>query len=403
MEKGKRSGWYLTDISLIVFIFSKVGVFKGKVEYISLAFFVILIMIYVLEKKRFCLTEQIICYALFAMYASLSYFWAWNKAFALESLRNVVALLIFLMALSYYVNGKERLLKTMKYVVVANVTVSFKILIFYWMEAGSAATRIQAITGIHFNTVGQVVAFSILFSLYLYYACQDKRYLFFIAPQYMAVLLSSSRKSILIPILGIFLILLLKRDWRNIMVAILVMTAGGLLVGSAIRLTYPEMFQELFQKFVALGAYGRGIETDDWSINLRSFFFDTGKAIFKSHPLFGIGINNFAYYVGNYTSYTVERYSHNNYIELLSCMGVIGFSLYYLSYVYIFVKLAAYIRRDRKNMELIIALSVLIDLMIMEWGIVSYSGCLYHVYILLIYQTVRYRKKLQPEVHEKSG
>lgn len=187
------------------------------------------------------------------------------------------------------------------------------------------------------------------------------------------------------------------------MVAILVMTAGGLLVGSAIRLTYPEMFQELFQKFVALGAYGRGIETDDWSINLRSFFFDTGKAIFKSHPLFGIGINNFAYYVGNYTSYTVERYSHNNYIELLSCMGVIGFSLYYLSYVYIFVKLAAYIRRDRKNMELIIALSVLIDLMIMEWGIVSYSGCLYHVYILLIYQTVRYRKKLQPEVHEKSG
>ena len=105
MEKGRRSGWYLTDISLIVFIFSKVGVFKGKVEYLSLALFVILIMIHVLVKKRFCLTEQIVCYALFAIYASLSYFWAWNKPLALESLRNVVALLIFLTALSYYGPG----------------------------------------------------------------------------------------------------------------------------------------------------------------------------------------------------------------------------------------------------------------------------------------------------------
>lgn len=402
MDKG-RSRWCLTDLSLIIFIFSKVGVFKGKTEYISLVLFVIFTMIHMLEKKRLYFTKQIIFYALFAIYACLSYFWAWNKTFALESLKNVVALLIFLTVLSYYVNGGERLLKTMKYVVVANVIVSFKILVLYWTETGSAAIRIQAITGIHFNTVGQVIAFSILFSLYLYYVCQDKRYLFLIAPQYMAVLLSGSRKSILIPILGLFLILLLKRDGRNLLVGILAMTAGGLLIGIVIRFAYPEMFQKLFQKFVALGAYGRGIETDDWSINLRSFFFNTGKSIFKSHPLFGIGINNFAYYVGNYTSYTAERYSHNNYIELLSCMGVAGFFLYYLSYVYIFVKLTACIRRDRKDTVLIIVLSVLIDLMIMEWGIVSYSGCLYHVYILFIYQTVRYRKKLQSEVCEKSG
>ena len=49
-------------------------------------------------------------------------------------------------------------------------------------------------------------------------------------------------------------------------------------------------------------------ETDDSSINLRNFFIDTGIELFNQKPITGAGLNNFAYYVKNYTANFIKYF-----------------------------------------------------------------------------------------------
>jgi len=415
MNKNKEQKFNIIDFFLIVFIFCKVGVISPNniivsilsqfsstgnvpqdiVEYLSLALFVILVFLRTIKKGNLIITKQIYFYFLFMVFSSLSYFWSLSKPFAINSIVSVVALWITLLTLTNYIDSKEKLIKVMKYVVISNILVAFKILLLYWVQSGSAAVRIKSITGIYFNTVGQVLGFSVLFSIYLYKYTNNKKYLYSIVPQFMAIVLMESRKSLLIPILGIFLFLVLQRNVAKLLkYSFIAILLGGVLIFSVSKVS-PSTYQNITREMGELIKYSRGETTDDWSINLRSFFIETGKDVFIENPIKGIGLNNFAYYVGHYTSYNVERYSHNNYIEMLSCLGIIGFILYYSSYVYCLIKLTKNVLSNKKDSLSIVALSFLIVLIIMEWGVISYSGCLYHIYILFIYYTIIYQKELQ--------
>lgn len=392
MNKIINNKLNLTDITLVFFIFLKTGVFKSNeiTESLSLIIFVSFSFFNIIKRRKLVINIQLKFYGLFTMFCCLSYFWALNRSYTLKPMITVVALLIFLAALSNNINTKEDLLKIIKYVVISNVVVSLKILALYWIYEGSAASRIKSITGIYFNTIGQVIGFSIFFSLYLYKYYNSKKYLFFSILQFTAVLLTTSRKSILIPVLGIFIILFLEKKFLKILKYIIVVSLFIFILNrldSNISNTFATKFSELIK-------YTNGLETDDYSINLRSFFIETGKNIFRSYPFWGIGINNFSYYIADYTSYIEPRYSHNNFIELISCLGIVGFCLYYYSYIYILIKLVNSKLKNRENEFLTISISVILDLLIMEWGIVSYSGCLYHIFIMLIYYTEKYQKEL---------
>ncbi len=422
MSKNTNQKFNLIDFFLIIFIFCKVGVISTNnivvfllsklsstgyvpqdiLEYLSLAAFIILVFFRVIKKGRLLMTKQTFFYFLFTVFSSLSYFWSLNKSFAISSLVSVVALWITLFALTNYIDSKEKLIKVMKYVVIANLLVALKIIVLYWFQSGSAATRIKSITGIYFNTVGQILGFSVLFSIYLYRYTNKRKYLYLIIPQFMAIILTESRKSLLIPVLGIFLFLILQRNMTKLLkYTFIAMVLGGLLVFSVSKIS-PSIYHNIVGEMGELVKYSRGEITNDWSINLRSFFIETGKNIFIENPIKGIGLNNFSYYVGHYTTYGTERYSHNNYIEMLSCLGIIGFLLYYSSYFYCFIKLLKNILKNKKDSFSILSLSFLIVLMIMEWGVVSYSGCVYHIYILFVYYTIIFQKELWMKIGDRS-
>ncbi|MDD6224245.1 MAG: O-antigen ligase family protein [bacterium] len=383
MRTRKKEDFDLIGCFLFLFILSKTGFLVSSImEYVSLLIFSLLVVLRVLKSKTFMITKPTVYYLLFGGYVFLSYFWAMNKDFALETIYTMVALVVFMIVLSNYIYTKEKLRTVVKYLVLANVLVSGKILLFYFFQNGTAASRIISITGIHFNTVGQVIAFSTLFSVYLYRVYKEKKYLYAIVPQLLAIVLTTSRKSLLIPIIGMIIVLLLEKRVSKLL-KYLFLSFTGMVIFYLIN---PTLISNILEKLGDLFKYAVGSETTDWSINLRDFFIQTGEEIFKHHPMIGIGVNNFAYYVGTFTSYGIARYSHNNYIELLSCLGIVGFMLYYWLYLYLLVKLR---RRASKNNPLhMICFSILITLIIMEWGIVSYTGCMYHMYLLVIYYTL---------------
>jgi len=390
------------DIFLFLFLSSKTGVIKASaVEYLSLAAFGLFLAGKILKRGKIILTRQAVYYTVFSVYAVSSCLWAMNKNFSLEQMPSILALMIFLILLGNYADSYQQFVKVIHYTIANNVIVSLKILFLYHFYSGSPASRINGITGIYFNTVGQVLAFSILFSIYLYKLNSRKINLVFCIPQFLAVLFTESRKSIIIPLLGIIFIYLLEKRVvkRKTVYKFLVFLVLLLLFWIAMKSMGVEIFSESLKiRMQALIKSATGQE-NDWSIYLRRFFIHTGFDIFKEHPFFGIGVNNFAYYVKNFTDYTVARYSHNNYIEMLSCLGIIGFTLYYWFYVSLMIKLIKNVVHNRTDKLFIITFSIMAVLMIMEWGVVSYTGCIYHIYIFFVYYTERHRK----EIKKKEG
>lgn len=400
----KENSWIdiFINISLFLFLSSKTGVIKGSaMEYLSLAAFGLFLASKILKRGRMILTGQSVYYMIFSIYAVSSCLWAMNKSFSLEQIPSILALMIFLILLGNYADSYEQFLNVIHYTIINNIIVSFKILFLYYFYTGSPASRINEITGIYFNTVGQVLAFSILFSIYLYKLKNQKIYLLFCVPQFLAILFTESRKSIIIPVLGIIFIYLLEKRVmkRKTIYKFLVFVTVLLLLWIAVKSAGVEIFSEsLKRRMEALIKSVTGQE-NDWSIYLRRFFINTGLNIFKEHPIYGIGVNNFAYYVKNFTDYTVARYSHNNYIEMLSCLGIIGFALYYWFYSSLMIKLIKNVIHNRTDSLFIIICSIMAVLMIMEWGVVSYTGCIYHIYIFFVYYTERHRL----EIKQKEG
>ncbi len=83
-------------------------------------------------------------------------------------------------------------------------------------------------------------------------------------------------------------------------------------------------------------------------------------AVFLDNPFIGVGVNAFRYFTGG-------AYAHNNIMELLACLGLIGFTLYYLGY---FLILRTYMMNKVAGNVLYFVLLLLI--LALDVGMVSY-------------------------------
>ncbi len=391
--KFKGSGNILnkiTDISLLLFLCVKTGIGNRSIlEYITYIVFIGLVFFRVCQSKKIKITKYSIWYTIFVMFSGISYFWAMSQEFFKQSFFTMGALLIFNIAICNYVDSKEKLNQVIKYFVWANIFTAIKILLLYNTCSGEVADRITKITGIYFNTIAQVMAFSTILTVYLYKIYRKKIYLVFLLVQFCTIFLTESRKGFLIPIIGIIIMLIFeKKTMKKFLTYLSIGVVGviGIFIFFKINDSFSQEMQQLYSSVVK-------DDTGDYSINLREFFIDTGIEIFKEKPILGIGLNNFAYYVKNYTEYTEARYSHNNYIEMLSCLGIVGLILYYWLYLYILVKLLIRLIKNRNDLQLILGFTLVFVLMIFEWGIVSYSGCMYNIIIFIAYYILEFKEK----------
>ena len=136
----------------------------------------------------------------------------------------------------------------------------------------------------------------------------------------VTVFLTESKKGFLgIILLPIFYSLFNYKVFKKNM-PIIIITVISLLffVGSAF---FTELSEGAFERLDAMWGDNR-----DNSTIMRETLVYKAIDIWKDNPIIGIGINNFALHSGVSISY----YSHNNYTEILSGLGIIGFLLYYI-------------------------------------------------------------------------
>src|SRR5699024_11610138 len=108
---------------------------------------------------------------------------------------------------------------------------------------------------------------------------------------------------------------------------------------------------------------------------------NAGITFFEERPLFGHGIDSFRQlyfnYVGDY------RYSHNNYVELLVSVGVFGTVIYYFGLLSVLKK-----SFNKTNPYLIFPFVVIATILIIDYGLVSYTSYLIQYFICLAFVSI---------------
>lgn len=176
-------------------------------------------------------------------------------------------------------------------------------------------------------------------------------------------LMSGSRKVLVMLFIGIFIIMLVKkRDSKNVIKQALVLMAAGLVFYIAYYvISENEIFSVVSERFTALidGLLGKG--ELDYSSNMRFKMMEIGFEAFLEKPILGNGVYSSYAYFGTY--------SHNNFVEILMNTGIAGFIIFYMPY---YKNLKAFIKTDKKDNMYGIMLFLILWILFGGFGMITY-------------------------------
>lgn len=131
-------------------------------------------------------------------------------------------------------------------------------------------------------------------------------------------------------------------------------------------------------------------ESTDASTSFRLELIDWGLEWAQARPVQGYGLDCFRYMLGashpNLWTGAEGVYAHNNYIELLVDLGIIGVVCYYWIYLYIIYK---GIKSYKSNMlQSTFAIALILSSAVAEYGQISYFNPFLQCVILIAYALV---------------
>ena len=341
-----------------------------------------------LKVKVFHLTN--IWYFFFLIFGAVTLLWSIQKSDSFDMIKALIRQFTVIIALGLGINSMKDIYFALRIYMISCVIMMVKLSIY--MALGYSGYRMwDQVCGNNFNTVAQILALNILIAFYFF--MQEKQkwkkflYVTFIAFAFYHIYATGSRKGLVMPLAGIAIFLVIESGAN---VKKIIKNALILIVGVLVLIYVIMQNQELASRFVmVLELIFENNALDESSV-LRTAFIELASSMFLFSPLIGCGINTFASQC--LLKFGRFYYSHNNFFEILSGMGIIGFALYYWFYVYSIYK---FYGLRKKNDFYILGISIWLTLTIFEYGIVTYSIQLYP--ILLTILSVSYRKDVLME------
>lgn len=211
-------------------------------------------------------------------------------------------------------------------------------------------------------------------------------YLFFILISMKIIIMTGSRKGIVMLVLGIACFITMsnpKKIIKNGIIGIILIIISYLMV-----LQIPKLYELIGWRIEGMIAMFSGNKGIDSSSLLRKEYISLGVREFFKSPILGYGLNN--YRVLNLVNTGHYTYSHNNFIEILVNLGIVGFLSYYWIYFYLVKKYLM----NRKNNILIKVLFINFTLyFMMHYGFVSYDSLEQYLLILFLYSALKIKKQ----------
>ena len=338
-----------------------------------------------------------IWYGLFVVLSIVSSIWAQSFATTILPLSKMIQILVLTNCLIQHVRTQERLEQYIRVMMAARL-----FLIVYLLVRTPFSRWFSGFlghgTGYNTNDIGLSIAVCVLLSFYEAHVRGRRLCYALTVLSLFTVILTSSRKGVLMSIFGIIVIAVFNYRARKYMLRVLCILAAIVLL---VFLIYqiPPLYRAIGMRIDAMLSYFFEDQEVDYSISLRRYFIDIAKSILREHPLFGIGLNNFSYYVRAYG--TTLTYCHNNYWEIAAGLGIVGLITYYWFYLYLFLRLSRQVLDGHKSALLFTAL--LLQFLVFEYGIVNYYKTQSHLVIAAAFCAVmiNVRSELEePEAEE---
>lgn len=349
--------------------------FSISLQRVSLYAFYILSFGSLLFYKRKLPIYYITWYGLFLLFTLFSFFYAPSEYHFFWGFKKILNIFIFGLSLLIFFQMQNSMPKLMNiYIVIATLTGVFIILTY---EPQHAWSRLGFDFGQNPNQIGLMYLLPLVFSIRKAYIDEMRLVNIMLSGLFFyIILLTGSKKALLGGVIFVVIYLLLqpsiKNKIKNILLTIIILAIILTLLKN-VSFFY-NIIGYRMEDFFELIVFPSIKSTSSTNL-IRHQLIKQGLDIFADNPILGVGMNNFAYFSGVYT--------HNNYIEILVNLGVIGFITYYSIHLITGYKLFIL---SRKNMseEIAYYIAIFVTLLFYDIGMVSYDSINIVVLLLIL-------------------
>lgn len=334
---------------------------------ISMVFYLTMYLQFIIAKKKLKINFFVIWSIGFIIICFSSLLWSIDGSvtqnLSLVLMKNAIPGLMILV----FIKNKEDFDYVIRCMMYAGAVSVFYILYLQGITVGERFGSDVA----NANQVGVYLAISLLSAIYIFMKTGKKNYLWFVGIIGMGALLTGSRKVVMFGLIGLF-ILLLNGNRGNKIKKVFIFTMILFVVYYTI-LNIPILYQSLgvrVESFISDIVSGGNGQNIDASMVGRRQFIENGLLFFKNQPIFGYGLGTFGGVNSAYGG--VNTYAHNNYIELMVGIGLIGLISYYLIHFYLILNTLRFRMISHERLALSLILSLVVSIMISDFGMVSY-------------------------------
>jgi len=370
----------IINLFMFLYIFSLYFLtYQPELNNISNLFAFILIGLiwinFLVNKKDIYFNKTLLFYLIFIFFVFVSNFVAIDQSLIIGKARTLILLFLMIFSLANYIDDYFKIKKLMKYFVWSASLAG----IYIFINADfSKLTRYGSELG-NVNAIGLILGIGLTFVVYFIIEENKLVYLISIISILPTILLTGSRKSFLFVFMNILIVLFLKNkdNWKKIL-KFIISASIIILLGYYLTFNIPIFYEILGERIKNLFNFFSHEGTSEGSINTRWIMIKFGYEIFKKRPLFGYGIGNFAVAYAQKIG-GVFTYSHNNFIELLTGIGIFGTIIYY--YMQIRLIFILCLNSKYKNLNYYF-LAILFSYIVLSVGLIYYYSK--HFMIVLI-------------------
>lgn len=364
----------LNTLILYVVVFVMIaysGLYYAKYLYIVWVAYGLLVLtavINIISYKKIVNVGFIIYSTIVILYCYISSIWAYSSFRVLDATKLLFNIYIVAILLSTLLKNR----RTIQYALLGLSIGGLLYGVIYVQHVNIASLSYQRLSFVgdssgglpNLNVVTMGLSFSCIYFIYQFLfgvIKKNVRILLCMTIIVSVVLLCilGSRKSLLTVVIAIALFFFNSKFKTKFKIII-----GLFLLLNVILIFIPESYiQFVVDRFAVLGS---GQSSLDRSDQARMWMIESGFNFFTENPVIGNGFYNFSELFGIETGRYV--YAHNNFIEVLCDLGIIGFVIYYYIF-YLIIKnvIGANIYKQDKILVISLVIAILINGMVIVY------------------------------------
>ena len=362
------------------------------------------------------LSKYLAWYSLVVLLCTVSLIWAkvntWNYVYALIK-DTYIPFVCFLLVSEDFMNKNKSPRGIVNCLIVAEVVVIIRaVLNTPWSEMIRTfdSRLFGSGLGRNYNDFTTQMTLVALITAYMAFYV-DKKYKNVFRFIMLFVVISASRKAIVVSVLG-YIILYLMSSGTNINKIVKRLIILSAIILAFLFLIFTNQFlynligEKLIMMFQSLGMSSIDIVSSisesniDHSMHGRAVLREEAFKQFVNNPLLGIGYYNFQY------NNQYGLYAHNNFLELLADLGLIGFLCYYSLYFHFVFSAGKGIARNKENISYFkFVLIYVVLLIVLEYAQITFFRLFAIIPTIVVFRICDYyvEKKKGGNISEELG